>query len=46
MKNGKPLDIHRVKWHHSYVWSQYKLYVVGHKGVLCEVKCWLVALFE
>jgi len=31
------IPIHRVKWRHSNLWSQYDLHVVGHAIVLCEV---------
>ena len=43
------LGIHRVKWQHSILWSQYDLYDAGQHGdgVLCEAKWWrFVALFE
>jgi len=37
--------MHKVKWRN--LWWQYDLYVVGHHGVLCEVKWWrFVVLFE
>jgi len=42
-----PYVIHRMKWCHSNLWSQYDLYVVRQHGVLCKVKWWRsVALFE
>ena len=31
------IAIHRMKWRHCNLWSQYDLYVVGQHGVLCEV---------
>jgi len=39
-------SLHRVKWRHSKLWSQYDLYVVRQHGVLWEVMWWRVdALF-
>jgi len=38
---------YRVKSRHSNMWSYCDLYVVGHDGVLCEVKWWqFVELFQ
>jgi len=31
------VNIHRVKWRHSNIWSWYDLHVVRHDVVLCEV---------
>ena len=45
--NFLKVKIHRVKWHHSNLWSQYDLYVLGQHGILCKVKWWrFVTLFE